>query len=174
MGGKWYCSTAMPHTFYCAIIGRKDNDIFPITIDESKTVGELKHEIKQAAGTTGLAHTLKLCKVNINISTNEALERVMGKVSQNTTYTQELQALSTKPTHMLTNPSFKLSKHFKKRDVTIETIHILVELPPGESIDSIDLRVWCVAETSPISSAMPTADEGELIYPKASGAVCGH
>ena len=136
-------------SFYCAIIGRNDNDIFPVAINEARTVGELKDEIKKKAETTSPAHTLTLYQVNIDISRDGACEHVMEKLSQNTTYTQEIQDLSTKPKRVLTNPAFKLSKYFKEPDVPKETIDILVELPPGESIDSINLRVWCVAETSP-------------------------
>ena len=171
VGGKWYFSTltatssyravTMPYTLYCAIIGRNDNDIFPIHINETQTVGELKHEIKKKAETTGSAHNLKLYKVDINISDDDDddddetfnvstnYKQVMEKISQNTTYTQEIQDLSTKPKQVLTNPLRKLSAIFRKSPPCVdETIHILVELPPGESIDSIDPRVWCVAETS--------------------------
>ena len=99
------------------------------------------------------AASLVLYKVDINISDDddddETYKQVMEKISQNTTYTQEIQELSAKPKQELTNPSRKLSAIFRQSPpCEDETIHILVELPPGESIDSIDPRVWCVAETS--------------------------
>ena len=64
------------------------------------------------------------------------------------------------------DPASELLEYFKKADLPKEPIHILVQLPPSESIDSMDPRVRCVAETSPISSttpssAIPITDESE-------------
>ena len=140
---SWQLPPAMPFNLCCAILGQ--NTAFLLEIDKTQMVDQLKKRIK-AENAHALASydadSLVLYKVNIKISSEEAFAQVMGKISQNTTYTEEIQVLSTKPKHVLTNPTFKLSRYFKKRDVTKETIHILVEPPPGESINSIDPRAW--------------------------------
>ena len=56
--------------------------------------------------------------------------------------------------------ALKLSRYFKEPNVPPESIHVLVKLPQGESINLVDPRGWCVAETSPISTA---TDESELM-----------
>ena len=120
-------------------------------------MAELKDRIrekKQHTLASYEADTLTLYQVNIDISSDEAFEQVTGKVSQNRTYTQDIQNLSTEPKRVLTNPSKDLSEYWGE-DLPKKTIHILVELPPGDSIDSMDPRVQCVADTSPISSATP-------------------
>ena len=142
---------------------------------------DLRKRIKEDAAQTLASFdvgTLKLYKVNIDIRDDNGdetkFDRAIRIISENTTYTQEIQALSTEPKQVVANPSRKLSTIFQRWPPADGWIHILVELPQGESIDSTDPRVCCVAETSPISSAMPTADKSELIDSKASGAVCGH
>ena len=134
----------------CAILGEKS--AFSVTFDETQIVAVLKDRIKEEKEHTLASYeadTLVLYKVNINTFSDEAFERATGKVSQNTTYTQEIQDLSTEPKRVLTNPSHELSVVFQSSPPANGWIHILVELPPGESIDSIDPRVWYVAETSP-------------------------
>ena len=160
-------SHAMPYNLCCAILGHKT--AFSVDIDETRMVGELKDEIKAKkahALSSYDADSLVLYKVNINIPDNgdndEAYHQVIAKISQNTTYTQEIQNLSAEQ-QVLTNPLRRLSTIFGELSPVDTGIRILVELPPGESVDSIDPGVWCVAETGPISSAMPTADESELI-----------
>ena len=151
-------------SFYCAIIGRNDNDIFPINIHEAQTVGELKDEIKKKGETTGPAHTLTVHQVNVAAA--DAHIQVMEAISQSVTCSQAMEAMKaihpqliraiphTGDTHKrLTNPFQELSTFLPPTPVQ-GTIYILVELPQGESIDSMDPRE-CVADTSPISSATP-------------------
>ena len=171
---------------WCAIIGKEL--VFSIQINKTQTVYDLKKRIKEKVPSTLAsidAASLKLYKVNIDIDDGDdgdevKFDRAIRAISQNPTYTKEIQDLSTEPKQVLTNPFRELSAIFQSSPPVDGWIHILVELPQGESIDSMDPRVWCVAETSLISSAMPTmptmptADESELIDPKASGAVCGH
>ncbi len=68
----------MPYTLYCAIIGR--NDLFPAVINETRTVGELKDEIKTKKARTLAsieADNLVLYNVDIDISSDEAHEHAM-------------------------------------------------------------------------------------------------
>ena len=126
----------MPRNLFCAILG--ENSPLSVPFDETQIVDELKKLIKKEAAQTLAsvdAHNLTLYEVNIDISSDEALKQVTGKVSQNTTYTQEIQDLSTKPKRALTNPAEDLSEYWGE-DLPKKTIHVLVELPQGESIDS--------------------------------------
>jgi len=127
-------SPPMKYTLYCAILGPgqddadADADAFPVGIDGAQTVGQLKVEIKtQAAKSLGEidAHTLKLYKVNINISGN-AYEGVMGQISRN--------ELNDHSKQKLVNPSDKLSTIFSSTPAD-GSIHILVERRLGQSID---------------------------------------
>ena len=152
-------AVAMSYELFYAIIG--DKNLFSADIDETWTVNTLKKCIKKEEAHKLASYdvdTLTLYKVNIDISKTDIHDKVMQQIHQSSIEVGEKMI-----------PAFKLSRYFKEQDVPEKTIHILVELPSGESINSIDPRVWCVAETSPISSAMSTADESELIDPKAPG-----
>ena len=131
---------AMPYPLYCAIIG--DKNLITLDVNETWSTGQLQNYIKAKKETRGPARTLTLYKVNIDISSDEALEHAMGTVSRNTTYTQEIQDLSTESGRVLTNPLDKLSTIFGQSPPVDTRIRILVELPPGESINSIDPRAW--------------------------------
>ena len=142
--------SAMRYSIFCTIIGEKS--AFKLLIDDTWIVDELKDEIKKKAAQTLAsidAFKLTLYKVDIDMSMN--YRQVIEIISQDKTYTQEIQGLSTK--RELDDPSEKLSVIFSPRPAD-RRISILVELPPGESIDSIDPRVWCVAETSFIRPAL--------------------
>lgn len=135
-------TVTMPYTLYCAIIGH--NTTFPVHTDETQTVGELKKSIKEEKKHTLASYEadqFTLYKANIYISGEEAYTQVMQDIHQGLIKVGEEMV-----------PMFTLSRYFKEPDVREETTHILVRLPPSESIDSIDPRVLCVAETSPISS----------------------
>ena len=127
----------------CAIIG--EGLVCLVQINKTQTVHDLKECIKEKVAPTLAsigAAALKLYKVNIDIRENDEddgdetkCDRAFLTISQNTTYTQEIQDLSTEPKQVLTNPSRKLSAIFQSSRPVDGWIHILVELPPGESID---------------------------------------
>ena len=146
---------AMPYTLYCAILG--DKNLITLDVNESWSTGQLQNHIKETQETPGPARTLTLYQVNIDISSDEAFEHAIRKVSQNTTYTQEIQDLSTEPKRVLTNPAFKLAKYFEfeKLHVPEESIRILVELPLGESIDSMDPRSGALLRQAPFPQPCP-------------------
>ena len=143
----------MKYTLYCAILGLgqdnpdadADADAFPVEIDGAQTVGQLKVEIKTWAARLLEeidAYTLKLYKVNINISGN-AYAGVMGQISRN--------ELNDHPKQRLSNPSDKLSTIFSSTPAD-GCIHILVERRLGQSIDPS--VCGAVAETRPVCPSL--------------------
>ena len=127
----------MPNPLFCAIIS--ENSLIPIKFNGTQTVGELKDVIKaKAAQTLALvdAHTLTLYKVNIDISNKETSPGVMKQISQS----------SIKVDRQELDPVDNLSEYWGESDLPKrKTIHILVQMPRGESSD---LRAYgAVAET---------------------------
>ena len=135
----------MTYTLFCAIIGAKAPP-FSVDIHGAQTVDALKKCIKVEAAQTLAsidAHLMTLYKVNIDVSKTDLYYKAMQQIHQSSIEVGEMMV-----------PLYVVSRYWEKSEPN-STIHILVKLPPGESSDSIDPRVWCVAETSPISSAMP-------------------
>jgi len=123
------------YTLLCAIIGER-TDPFPIHIEETRIVGDLKEDIKMKKKRVLAeieADTLALYKTDIDIdATDTAYKQVIQQISNNTT---------TAPKEPLLNPSHKLSAKFGKSIPADGRIHILVERPPGQSTDPIDPSV---------------------------------
>lgn len=130
----------MVYTLWCAIIG-PGAKAFPVEIDEARTVGQLKEEIVKKARQPlkGIeAYDLELLKVNIDISDDHLYKPATDQISRGAVTSTEL----------LFNPSYQLSAKFGKSDPAKQHIHILVQLPPGQSTDLIDPSVCgAVAET---------------------------
>ena len=154
MGGRWYFLTWLPqpptravamlYQLYCAIIGQKTE--FLVDIDETQKVDNLRDAIKAKAETTGPAHTLTLYKADIDISKRDTYKKVMQEIHQNSIKVNREEPMC---------PADDISEYWEESKPPQKTIHILVELRQGESRGLIDPRVWCVAETSAISSATP-------------------
>jgi len=130
------------YTLFCVIIGER-TDSFPIHIDETQTVGDLKREIKKKNAqllSSIDARTLTLYKADIDIDVDDtAYKQVIQQISNYTV---------TAPMEPLINPSHKLSAKFGQSTPAEQRIHILVEQPPGQSTDPIDPSVCDdVAET---------------------------
>jgi hypothetical protein len=123
----------MSYELFCAIIGDKDG--FPVKFDGTQTVGSLKDAIKAKAAQTLAsvdAHALTLYKVNIDISNKKISARVKEQICQSSIDFDREQKL---------DPVDDLSDYWGESDLPKKkTIHILVELPAGESIGSIDPR----------------------------------
>ena len=125
----------MPYPLFCAIIG--DKEAFPIIVLETESVGELKVRIKAEKAQTlapVAASALTLYKVDIPVA--EAYPEVMRAISQSATCAQVLRAIqpqnTVEDTLKLTNPFHELSTIYPSTPARY-TIHILVQLPPGES-----------------------------------------
>jgi len=130
------------YKLFCAILGER-TDSFPINIDESQTVGDLKGQIKKENAQLLIsidARTLILYKVDIDIAVNNAAyQQVIEQISDK---------MVTTPMEPLINPSQTLSDIFGQSTPAGRRINILVERPPGQSTDPIDPSVCdTVAET---------------------------
>jgi len=130
----------MSYTLSCAILGQ--NTLFLVDIDKTETVGKLKNQIKvDKANVLGSidADTLTLYQVNISIPDNATFKQAMQDISQNEVHASKEE---------LIHPFSELQDLFEPQGPPRKTIHILVERPPGQSIDSIDPRpCGTVAET---------------------------
>jgi hypothetical protein len=114
----------MPFTLLCLIPDSKS--VFPVDIDENKTVGHLKKEIKKETEpefNAFAAHALTMYKAHIDISVNrdQKIEEICSS-----DYIFELKEKL--------NPERKISKYFTVE--SDETISILIRPPEGNSIDS--------------------------------------
>jgi len=127
------------YKLFCAILG-EGTDSFPIDIDETQTVGDLKKCINGALGSID-TRTLTLYKVDIDVSGDDdaAYRQTIEQIHRNTV------TASKEP---LNNPHNKLSAKFGQSIPAEGRIHILIKLPPGQSINPIDPSVYdAVAET---------------------------
>ena len=128
-----------PYTFFCAILGQQ-KEAFPIHLNETHTVGDLKIHINRALGSID-TKPLTLYKVNIDVSRDEtAYGQAMEQIHRNAVTASE----------PLNNPLNMLSAKFDQSILAggSERIHILIKLPPGQSTDPIDPSVCdAVAET---------------------------
>jgi len=105
-----------------------DSSPFSVEVDETHIVYDLKKRIKtEMAPTldTVDADALTLYKINIDISDDEVYTTVMNEISRGIYGFDDKRKLI---------PSRKVSKLFEGDSG--ETIEVLVELPPGEPIDS--------------------------------------
>jgi len=139
------CHPPMMYMLFCAILGQQ-TDAFTVEIDDTWTVSELKEGIKKVMPQTLGSfdnNALTLYKVDIDISDddNEAYLRAIDQIHRNMVTTKEL----------LGNPTHKLSAKFGQ-SIPEGRIHILVQSPLGQSIDLVNPRVWCVAETINVSA----------------------
>ena len=115
----------MAFKLICAIIG--EESLFSVIIDQAQTVHELKNCIKKEKqhGLASYAATsLTLFKLNTTIPDDEAAERV----------TQDIRQGSIKDTEKMV-PVFRLSRYFNEEDFCETKVHIVIQLPQGESID---------------------------------------
>jgi hypothetical protein len=125
----------MPITLACIIIGQAT--AFTVTINETQYVDELKDEIKKKQQHNLAevdADQLTLYKVNIDVSTKELLDAAKLAIFQSSIEyeKEELEGL------------WELSTYFQESGppenaIPKRTIHILVQLPRGESINP---RAW--------------------------------
>ena len=124
-------SCSMQYTLNCLVLGGVTP--FEVEIDGSRTVHQLKREIKNRKENdlNGIdAVRLTLYKVDIDISDEDKLKSMKHDVS--------------KPGYVF-NPkielgeTFKVSRYFEQISEENPHLHILVELPRGKSIDP---RAW--------------------------------
>jgi len=129
---------------WCIVVG--ETTPFSVTIDETRSVDALKGRIKKKKEPmldAFAADQLTLYKIN---------EVKFERSSKHLEAVQEISQNLSKQTSL--DPWIQLS--------TIEdgfppgTLHILVQPPASESIDP---RVWCVTEASPISSRHRSHDD---------------
>jgi hypothetical protein len=129
----------MPYTIFCAITGYEP---FSVNIDETRTVGELKNSIKaKAAQILASVDALALTLYRIDVAATDNMKTTMeavGRSAQNVSSRDPLR------------PLLSLQAVYPPPGPPGMMVHIFVQLPSSESIDSIDPRVWCVAETSHI------------------------
>jgi Crinkler effector protein N-terminal domain len=90
-------------------------------------VGDLKQEIKKVAQLEPATHTLTLYKVEIDVSETETFENVMKDISLSSIKANK---------KALSHPLYALSEYFDPSKLPAKTIHILVKLPAGDSINS--------------------------------------
>jgi len=102
-----------------------DSESFSVEIDETHRVEDLKEKIKTKREITFNAVALTLYKIKIDISDDDNYTRIMDLISKGGYDFANKQKL---------NPSRKISKLFGGD--SDETIDVLVELPPGEPMDS--------------------------------------
>jgi hypothetical protein len=118
----------MPYRLFCAIYG--ENTTFAVNIDETQTVDELKKRIKAEKDpelASYAADSFTLYKVNINISKEEIYAEVMEKIKQSSITDDRKKMV----------PAYELSDYWEESNPPKKTIHILVQLPRGESIGLI-------------------------------------
>ena len=108
---------------FCVMSG--DSDPFSAEIDETHIVEDLKEKIKTERGITVNAVALTLCEIKIDVSNDNDYTRIMNSISQGDYDFANKQKL---------NVTREISMFFT-RDSN-KTIEVLVELPPGEPIDS--------------------------------------
>jgi hypothetical protein len=116
-------------TFLCIIIGKAT--IFTVKINGTQYVDKLKDVIKQKLQPTldkFAADQLTLYKVNITFPTKELLEAAKKAISKGSIEYKKLKL----------EASFKLEDYFQDPPPE-KVIHILIQLPQGESIDP---RSW--------------------------------
>ena len=114
----------MKYTIYCAILGQKG--VFEVNIDSDERVSALRRTIKKEKHRTlhGCdADTLKLYHVNAPV-TPDTYEALTASISRSTIEFNKNTELS--------YPLCKLST----RSFPDDTIHILVDVPEGESFSS--------------------------------------
>ena len=142
----------MPYELFCAIIGHKG--LITLNVDGTWTVGKLQEHIKEKKPhllASYEADTLVLYKVDIDVSNKEISPGVIEQIRQGSIKGHGEELIS----------ALSLSDYWGEGLPKPKAINILVELPPGESSDSIDPRVCCITETDPISSA--TDEKSELM-----------
>ena len=124
----------MPYSLFCAVIGGET--LSTVKIKGTQTVGELKNKIKSTAGLVSAAHSLTLYHVDLDIASDGAYLHAMRTISRSTTCAQVIHDLlpntADPKQEELINPSHELSAIFSPAPAR-HRIHILVQLPPGES-----------------------------------------
>ena len=124
----------MPYCLTCFIPDGKG--VFIVRIDETKTVGHLKDEIKKKQEPTfdGLdAHALTLYKTNVDLSDKSKYREIIDQISKSSYVFTPKEFL---------NPAKRLDTFFgSPGPIKVErSVHILV-LPPGREL--LDPRMWC-------------------------------
>jgi Crinkler effector protein N-terminal domain len=131
----------MPYTLFCIIL--RGTTLFPVTIDETRSVGELKEAIKKEKEPefdAFDADALTLYRVKIDGFNKQEFIKIVQHIPQD-------------PNAEL-NPISKLSQCFQDEDLAEPMIRILVQLPQGEptysraklsfSSELIDQSLWCL------------------------------
>ena len=119
---------SQPLTFICAVLGT--DTTFEVTLRSTDSIYALKKSIKaekQRTFDSIEADTLKLFKVKMDISNTENYEEATKAVAQE---------LLVCPMQELKYPHAKLLDIFPESDLNTLRIHVLVERPAGESINS--------------------------------------
>jgi Crinkler effector protein N-terminal domain len=130
-------TTALPcgTPFFAPSVDVEDPTPFPIMIDETRSVGELKQVIKQEAEHTLRAfdgHKLTLNQVKIELPDDDNDNEKLTKAVEDEMADHQG---ATRPRKL--NPGHALSKYFKEAETRpAGTIHIIVQPPQGESTDS--------------------------------------
>jgi hypothetical protein len=159
-----YLARELENTVFCLIIGGPE---FPVNIDETQTVGALKDKIKEKAKIPGPPNALTLYRINVTGRDAQTRMETVVREAQNIRSFGALDPLRSLAVVFAAPDAVTGAGSVTATGLPSGTIHILVELPLGESIDSIGPRAWCVAETCPISSATHMSAESESIDPKA-------
>jgi hypothetical protein len=132
----------------CLLQGRSDP--FPVNIDETQTVGHLKKEIKKEnSEALAAVDAMELKLYSVNITSDEPNKQNYTKQVDNI-----FQNLSE---HKPLDPLHELSEI--KKGFPEGMVHILVPLPPGESIHS--RACGAVAETM-LSPSQPPISFAEV------------
>ena len=123
----------MSYTLRCAIIGH--TEVIPLEVKETWSIGHIKNHLK-ALETQTLASFnasgLKLYKVDINIAERDIRKKVMQQIHQGSIKFDREEAM---------DGADDVSEYWELSKLSRRTIHILVELPLRESIDSMDPKV---------------------------------
>ncbi len=116
---------------WCIVPGIPGGTVFHVDIDENQTVDDLKDKIKEAETPVLdalVATTLTLYKINIDCSVDNNYRRIKDEIFRGVyKFIHPKQELF---------PSGVISEYFKESDISQKGIHILVEFPTGESINS--------------------------------------
>jgi Crinkler effector protein N-terminal domain len=118
---------SMLDTLFCIV--SDGTTPFPVAIDETQSVGELKKAIKKETkpGLDAFApHELTLYKINVDISNDDTWDKTIHDISRGDYKFSEKKKL---------NPTFKVSEYPGGTGFPEKTIHILVDFPSGEPID---------------------------------------
>ena len=123
--GSAFSPEMLPYRLFCVILGQ-DVDLskaFSVTLDETKLVEDLQNEIKKNRKSLAEFETLVLYKVNLNGSDKQGFKKDLDDILHDWSKATELA------------PTLELSEVFQS-EPSKNKVHILIELPPGDLINS--------------------------------------